>query len=55
MAIIQGVEVDETRLAAICDELTGLFGHRVDLVSPRALHPLLRPSVRAAARPVYAA
>jgi uncharacterized protein len=100
MAIIQGVEVDETRLAAICDkygiaelrvfgsrargtgrpdsdvdvlytlrpgrrlgweieqltdELTELFGHPVDLISLRALHPLLQPSVLAEARPVYAA
>ena len=28
---------------------------RVDLVSLRSLHPLLRPSVLAEARPVYAA
>jgi predicted nucleotidyltransferase len=100
MEIIPGVEVDEARLAAICDkygiaelkifgsrargmerpdsdidvlytlrpgrrlgweieqfadELTELFGHEVDLVSLRALHPLLRPSVLAEARPVYAA
>jgi hypothetical protein len=98
--IIPGAEVDEARLAAICDrygiaelkifgsqargtalpgsdidilytlrpgrrlgweieqladELTELFGGRVDLVSSRALHPLLRPSVLAEARPVYAA
>jgi uncharacterized protein len=100
MAIIQGVEIDESRLAAICDqygiaelkvfgsrargtgrpesdidvlyalrpgrrlgweieqltdELTDLFGHQVDLVSLRALHPLLQPTVLAEARPVYAA
>lgn len=100
MLIIPGAEVDEARLAAICDrygiaelkifgsqargtalpgsdidilytlrpgrrlgweieqladELTELFGGRVDLVSSRALHPLLRPSVLAEARPVYAA
>jgi uncharacterized protein len=100
MAIIPGVDVDEERLAAICDrygiaelkvfgsrargdaapdsdidilytlrpgrrlgweveqladELSGLFGHRVDLVSLRALHPLLQPSVLAEARPVNAA
>lgn len=100
MVIIPGVEVDEERLAAICDkygiaelkvfgsrargdaqsdsdidilytlqpgrrlgweveqladELADLFGHRVDLISLRALHPLLRPSVLAEARPVYAA
>jgi predicted nucleotidyltransferase len=100
MLIIPGVEVDEGRLAAICDrygiaelkifgsrargtarpdsdidvlyalrpgrrlgwemeqladELTQLFGSRVDLVSARALHPLLRPSVLAEAQAVYAA
>jgi predicted nucleotidyltransferase len=98
--ITPGVEVDEARLAAICDrggiaelkafgsrvrgtarpdsdidilytlrpgrrlgweieqladELAELFGRPVDLVSLRALHPLLRPSVLAEARPVYAA
>ena len=92
MVIIPGVDVDERRLAEICDrygiaelqifgsqargtsgpdsdidvlyavrpgrrlgweieeladELTDLFGHRVDLVSLRALHPMLRPSVLA--------
>ncbi len=100
MVIIAGVDVDERRLAEICDrygiaelqifgsrargtsgpdsdidvlytlrprrrlgweieeladELTDLFGHRVDLVSLRALHPMLRSSVLAEARPVYAA
>jgi uncharacterized protein len=100
VVIIPGVEVDEERLAAICnrygiaelkvfgsrargggepdsdidilytlrpgrrlgweveqlaDELSGLFGHRVDLVSLRALHPLLQSSVLAEAKPLYAA
>jgi uncharacterized protein len=100
MLIVPGVEVDEARLADICDrygiaklqifgsqargtaspdsdidilytlrpgrrlgweieqladELAELFGHRVDLVSLRSLHPLLQPSVLAEARPVYAA
>ena len=100
MVIIPGIEVDEARLAAICDkygiaelkvfgsrargagrpdndidilytlrpgrrlgweieqladELTELFGHKVDLVSLRSLHPLLQPSVLAEARAVYAA
>ena len=96
MVIIPDVDVDERRLAEICDrygiaelqifgsqargtsgpdsdidvlytlrpgrrlgweieELTDLFGHRVDLVSLRALHPMLRPSALAEARPVYAA
>lgn len=100
MLIIPGVEVDEARLAAVCDkygiaelkvfgsrvrgtarpdsdidilytlrpgrrlgweieqladELADLFGRQVDLVSVRALHPLLRPSVLAEARPLYAA
>jgi uncharacterized protein len=39
----------------LADQLTQLFGRRVDLVSARALHPLLRPSVLAEARAVYAA
>jgi len=100
MLIIPGVEVDEERLADICDrygiaklevfgsqargtakpdsdidvlytlrsgrrlgweieqladELSDLFGHRVDLVSLRSLHPLLQRSVLAEARPEYAA
>jgi hypothetical protein len=32
-----------------------LFGHKVRLVSLRALHPLLQHPVLAEARPVYAA
>ena len=100
MVIVPGVDVDEERLADICDrygiaelqifgsqtrgtagpasdidvlytlrpgrrlgweieqladELTGLFGRRVDLVSLRSLHPMLKSSVLAEARPVYAA
>jgi uncharacterized protein len=100
MASIAGVEVDERRLAEICerygiaelqvfgssargsarpdsdidilytvmpgmrlgweiedlaDELSDLFGRQVDLVSRRALHPLLRPGVLAEARSPYAA
>jgi len=39
----------------LADELAGLFGHPVDLVSARSLHPLLRPAVLAEARPLYAA
>jgi uncharacterized protein len=39
----------------LADELSGLLGHRVDLVSLRALHPQLRPTVLAEARPLYAA
>jgi uncharacterized protein len=39
----------------LADELSDLFGRRVDLVSLRSLHPLLKPSVLAEARPVYAA
>jgi predicted nucleotidyltransferase len=39
----------------LADELAELFGRQVDLVSLRALHPLLRTSVLAEARPVYAA
>jgi predicted nucleotidyltransferase len=39
----------------LADELSELFGRRVDLVSLRSLHPLLQRSVLAEARPVYAA
>jgi uncharacterized protein len=39
----------------LADELAGLLGRPVDLVSRRALHPLLRDSVLAEARPLYAA
>ena len=39
----------------LADQLAELFGRQVDLVSVRALHPLLRPSVLAEARPLYAA
>src|SRR5271166_1337185 len=39
----------------LADELTGLLGHHVDLVSQRALHPQLKPAVLAEARPLYAA
>jgi predicted nucleotidyltransferase len=39
----------------LADELTRLLGHDVDLVSPRALHPQIRPAVLAEARPLYAA
>jgi uncharacterized protein len=100
MASIAGIDVDERRLAAVCerygiaalevfgssargaarpdsdidilytmmpgrrlgweiedlaDELSALLGRRVDLVSRRALHPLLRPAVLAEARSLYAA
>jgi uncharacterized protein len=100
MLIIPGIEVDEGRLADICDrygiaellvfgsqargdarpgsdidilytlrpgrrlgweieqladELSQLLGRPVDLVSLRSLHPLLKSSVLAEARPVYAA
>lgn len=37
------------------DELSGLFGRPVDLVSKRALHRLLKPAVLAEARELYAA
>lgn len=39
----------------LADELSGLFGHHVDLVSARALHPRLKLAVLAEARPLYAA
>jgi predicted nucleotidyltransferase len=37
------------------DELSELFGRRVDLVSKRSLHRLLRERVLAEARTIYAA
>ena len=37
------------------DELASVFGRPVDLVSKRALHPLLRDEVLADARVLYAA
>lgn len=39
----------------LADELADLLGHKVDLVSLRALHPRLKPAVLAEARPLYAA
>jgi hypothetical protein len=39
----------------LADELSGLLGHRADLISARALHPRLKPAVLAEARPLYAA
>jgi predicted nucleotidyltransferase len=39
----------------LADELSELFGGHVDLVSMHALHPLLRESVLAEARQLYAA
>ncbi|MET0435286.1 MAG: nucleotidyltransferase family protein [Cellulomonas sp.] len=37
------------------DDLARILGRPVDLVSRRALHPLLRDQVEAEARPLYAA
>jgi predicted nucleotidyltransferase len=37
------------------EELTALFGRPVDLVSKKALHPLLRKTVLTESRPLYAA
>ena len=37
------------------DELSELFGRKVDLVSKRYLHPLMRDEVLAQARVLYAA
>jgi uncharacterized protein len=39
----------------LADELSDLMGRPVDLVSRRALHPLLRADVLAQARTLYAA
>ena len=35
------------------DELAGIFGRSVDLVSRRGLHPLLRDEIEAEARTLY--
>jgi hypothetical protein len=37
------------------DELSELFGRQVDLVSKRALHPMIRDDVLGHARTIYAA
>ena len=37
------------------DDLSELFGRHVDLVSRRSLHPVIRASVEADARAIYAA
>lgn len=39
----------------LADELSEVFGRRVDLVSRNAVHRLLRDQVLAEARPLYAA
>jgi len=39
----------------LADELTNLLAHDVDLVSLRSLHPRIKPTVLAEARPLYAA
>ncbi len=39
----------------LADDLAGLFGRDVDLVSAEALNPLLKPAVLAEARQLYAA
>jgi len=39
----------------LAEDLAGLFGREVDLVSMRALHPRLKPAVLADARLLYAA
>lgn len=38
----------------LADELSAVFGRRVDLVSRRSLHPLLRDDVLAQAQALYA-
>lgn len=42
-------------IADLVDELSELFGRRVDLVSRRAIHPRLRDQILREARPIYAA
>lgn len=39
----------------LVDELSEMFGRHVDLVSRRSLHPLIRASVEADAKELYAA
>ena len=39
----------------LVDDLSELFGRHVDLVSRRSLHPVIRASVEADARAIYAA
>ncbi|MDH4117974.1 MAG: nucleotidyltransferase family protein [Acidimicrobiia bacterium] len=43
------------RLFELEDALSELFGRPVDLISERALHPLLRDAVLSEAVPLYAA
>lgn len=43
------------RIEDLADELSAIFGRRVDLVSRNALHERLRDSVLSEARPLYAA
>lgn len=43
------------RIDDLADDLAALFGRPVDLVSRRAIHPMLRESVLAEAREIYAA
>jgi predicted nucleotidyltransferase len=48
-------EIDLVDYAGLMLELSRLLGRRVDLVSMNGLKPLIRPSVLAQARPLYAA
>ena len=45
-----GWEIDD-----LADELSAIFGRRVDLVARVALHPMLVETVLAEARPLYGA
>jgi predicted nucleotidyltransferase len=45
-----GWEIEE-----LAEELSELFGRKVDLVARRGLHRLLAPTVLAEAKPLYAA
>lgn len=42
-------------IETLAEELGTVFGRPVDLVSRRALHPLIRPGVESQAEPLYAA
>lgn len=41
------------RIDDLADDLTALFGRRVDLVSRRGVHPMIRDRVLAEAREIY--
>ncbi|HUA83102.1 MAG TPA: nucleotidyltransferase family protein [Bryobacteraceae bacterium] len=52
---LPGAKIDLLDHAGLMLDLSGLLGRKVDLVSKRALKPLIRDSILAEARLVYAA